>query len=285
LILRSPGSDENPTMETVVEEETSVAEPTSIGEGLTVILQTYIEESEEETPPETQEPMEGPLQQEFSIAQEQETPTETQEPMEGPLEEQISISQEQEIPIVTQEPVSGTLEDRPIDSLEINQSKPIVATQELTTSPLAETTTPQLEQTCIDIEDPMTKDQHAPSTTTNITRNWVNILHSFPIYASLVRDNRMLCMKNQKMQLDVKLLKDKLEYKKPKTKGFPAASSLATREPNIGLEEKGPTQEKAIQTLQAITLDISTQTQDEQTPTEDTGIAVELDKRTKRKRR
>ena len=70
----------------ITKEETIAIETTSIGEGLMVILQTYIEESEEETPPETQEPMEGPLQQEFSISQKQETPIETQEPMEGPLE-------------------------------------------------------------------------------------------------------------------------------------------------------------------------------------------------------
>jgi hypothetical protein len=82
----------------------------------------------------------------------------------------------------------------------------------------------------------------------------------------------MLRMKNWKLQLNLKMLKDELdEQRAPEKLGYPATSSLAIGEPSLEPKRqlKQRKQKIVVQTTYFILIDRATQTETEQGSVED----------------
>jgi hypothetical protein len=55
-----------------------------------------------------------------------------------------------------------------------------------------------------------------------------------------VRENKMLRVKNLKLKINLKMLREELEeHKAPEKSGYPATSPLVTGEPLINSQERG----------------------------------------------
>jgi hypothetical protein len=88
----------------------------------------------------------------------------------------------------------------------------------------------------------------------------------------------MLRMKNWKLQLNLKMLKDELdEQRAPEKSGYPATSPLVAGEPFIRLQETTQikeTREVVVQATHFMLIDEATQTETEQEPAEDRGVTT-----------
>jgi len=158
---------------------------------------------------------------------------------------------EPKAPIVTQELVEGPFGEQPTHTPEEQREKEVPPGDSYEDS-LATTLDQGLQQT-------------QPQDSTSIMPRWVSIPHSLLIYASLVRENKMLRVKNLRLKINLKMLREELEeHKAPEKLGYPATSPLLVAgEPLIGSKEKGhprETKEVVVNVIDCMGIDKATQT-------------------------